>query len=99
MDKLGKGIVAVADNVDTSGDDEMGRFFLHIMAALAEMERERLKRRMATSKVDAMERGVYPAIAPLGYHASVLSTDEEKGARGARPLGVDGGRAPGRPSL
>lgn len=67
MDKAGAAVVAVKERVDTTTKDATARFFLHLMAALAEMERGRLRERFALSVRNAAARGVHPTRTPVGY--------------------------------
>jgi DNA invertase Pin-like site-specific DNA recombinase len=75
MDKAGGALVAVRERVDTTTKDAMARFFLHLMASMAEMERGRVRERFAASVRRAAARGVFPGKAPLGYRPSVIGHD------------------------
>lgn len=46
---------SVTDNIDTS--TPAGRFFFHVMAALAQMERELIKERTVAGLAAAAKRG------------------------------------------
>ncbi len=60
LDKLEIGLRSLTDNVDTSG--AAGRFFFHIMASFAEMERELIKERTSAGLKVARESGKRPGM-------------------------------------
>ena len=63
---LGVRFVAMTQNLDTDESNPMARFFLHIMAAFAELEREMIRERvragLATAKAKGRKLGRQPVI-------------------------------------
>ena len=55
LEKKGAGLRVITDKIDTGS--AMGRFVLHILAALAEMERELIRERTVAGLRAAKERG------------------------------------------
>jgi putative DNA-invertase from lambdoid prophage Rac len=49
--------IAVTQNIDTSADSPMGKFQLHILAAVAELERELIRERVQAGLSNARAKG------------------------------------------
>lgn len=76
----GQRLVSVRQNIDYS--TASGRVHLHIMASLAQYEREQLAERVAAAHLEKIERGEPLQMPPLGYvtHDGVWSVDPEAAA-------------------
>lgn len=67
IEDAGGAFISAEDSLDTS--TPMGRFALHMMLAIAELEWERRREGWETARKAAVERGVHIASrAPTGYH-------------------------------
>jgi len=64
LDRLGGVLVVTEQQIDTS--TAMGKFFFHVMASFAELEREMIRERCAVGKAAATARGEV-SVASYGY--------------------------------
>lgn len=83
---------SLTDGIDTTTPS--GRFFFHVMAALAEMERDLLRERtnagLAAAKARGRKGGRKPTLTPeqLAYAKKLLQDPDAEKAAVARSLGV-----------
>lgn len=66
MERQGAAFISVQETFDTTGP--MGRAMLRVVAAFAELELEQKTEQLAGSRDSALRRGIYPGVAPVGYH-------------------------------
>lgn len=92
LGRLGIHFASLTDGIDTA--TPAGRFFFHVMAALAEMERDLVRERTSAGLQAAKARGRLggrrPKLTPqqLMHAARLLSDPETTGAEVAKTFGV-----------
>ena len=79
LEENGIGIIAIKDNIDTK--DPMGKFFLHLMGIIAELERDTMITQVTGGMTGKARKGEFQGgIAPLGYDVldKKLAINEEE---------------------
>lgn len=92
LESLGIHFASLTDGIDTA--TPAGRFFFHVMAALAEMERDLIRERTSAGLRAAKARGRLGGRRPkltaqqLAHAARLLSDPETTGAEVAKTFGI-----------